>query len=99
MKLFSLLSLCSLIILVPSCCNKQRSCCPTTTTYCDTQSATPAPYAVAETAPVVTGVPALGVQAPIEDIEAYEALDDVEEPKELEKKEEAQLRLIKKRLI
>ncbi len=85
MKLFSLLSLCSLLILVPSCC-RQKSCCPTTATYCDTQPATPAPYAVAEEAPVVmpAAAPAQVMPAPVEELEDYEALDELEEPKKEE---------------
>lgn len=52
MKLLSLLSLASLLLLIPSC---QRSCCPTVTRCCDTQPATAAPYAetVVEEAPVI----------------------------------------------
>lgn len=84
MKFISLLALCSLLILVPSCRKQRGGCCPKVTSCCDSQPLTPTPYAE----PLVEEIAEEGSVTPDQAalLEEYEDLDDLEEPKS-EKKE------------
>ena len=80
MKNISIVSLVSLLLLVPACGLKNRSCCPTRTSCCDTQPATPAPYAVEEGAVVVPVAAGQAVKVTTA-TEEFEEFDDIEQPK------------------